>query len=335
MRRSLICLSVLVLASEADAQTVAEFYKGKTVEIYIGTSAGGGYDAYGRLLARHMGKHLPGNPNVVPQNMPGSGGLRLANYLFNAAPKTGTAIGIFNRGVAFDPLLGNKLAQFDATQFNWIGSTNNEISVCVAWHTSGITNWEQVRTRELVVGASGPSADTYQFPKIANGVLGTKFKIIAGYPGGNDIDIAMERQEVHGRCGWSWTSAKATRGHWFTDKKVTILFQMGLDRHPELPTTNLIMDLVKTDEERTLFRLMFARQVMAWPFAAPPGIPKDRVDALRAAFTKTVTDKDFLADAEKGSFEVRPVPGTDIQKLIVDIYGTPPAIAKKAGQLLQ
>ncbi len=232
-------------------------------------------------------------------------------------------------------MLGNKLAQFDATKFNWIGSTNNEISICVAWHTSGVSKWEEVRTRELVVGASGPSADTYQFPKIANGVLGTKFKVIAGYPGGNDIDIAMERQEVQGRCGWSWTSARATRGHWFDEKKITILFQMGLDKHPRLPTTTLIMDLVKTDEERTMFRLMFARQVMAWPFAAPPGVPKDRVDALRKAFMDTVTGKDFLTDAGKGNLEVRPVSGTQIQQLIGDIYGTPPAIAQKASQLLQ
>jgi len=192
------------------AQTASEFYKGKTVDVYVGTSVGGGYDAYARLLSRHMGRHVPGNPIFVPKNMEGSGGIRLANFLYNVAPKDGSTFGTFNRGTGFDPLFGNKGAQFDATRLNWIGSANNEVSVCVAWHTTGVSRYEELFSKELVVGASGPAADTYQFPKIVNGVLGTRFKIIAGYPGGNDIDLAMERGEVQGRCGWSWTSVKAT-----------------------------------------------------------------------------------------------------------------------------
>ena len=336
MRRlHLLCVGVLVLASPADAQSVAEFYKGKSIDVYISTSVGGGYDSYARILSRHMGRYIPGNPRLVPTNMPGGGGIRLANFLYNAAPKEGTAFGIFNRGVAFDPVLGNKAAQFDSTRFNWLGSTNNEISVCAAWHTAGINQWEDVLTRELVVGATGPSADTFQFPKIANAVLGTRFKIITGYPGGNDIDLAIERGEVQGRCGWSWTSAKATRRHWFERKQVVLLFQMGLDKHPDLPDTPLIMDLAKTEEHRTIFQLMFARQVMAWPFAAPPGVPKDRADALRKAFMDTITDKDFLADAAKADMEVRPVSGARIQQLIEDISRTPEELAQKAGRLLQ
>ena len=185
------------------AQSPAEFYKGKTIELDIGASVGGGYDLYARMLARHMGKYIPGNPSIVP--MEGGGSMRLANFLANAAPKDGPTIGTINRGTAFDPLLGNKSAQFEAAKLNWIGSTNNEVSACVAWQSSGITSIEQVKTKELIVGATGPSADTYQFPKIANGVLGTKFKIVTGYPGGNDVDLAMERGEVSGRCGWSWT----------------------------------------------------------------------------------------------------------------------------------
>jgi tripartite-type tricarboxylate transporter receptor subunit TctC len=323
-----------VALSPANAQSVADFYRGKTVDVYIGTSVGGGYDAYARLVSRYLGKYLPGNPNVVPQNMPGGGGMRLANFLFNAAPKEGTTIGIINRGIGFDQLLGNKTAQFEATRFNWIGSTNNEVSVCVAWHTVGVTRYEQVLDRELVVGASGPAADTFQFPKIANGVLGTKFKIIPGYPGGNDIDLAMERGEVQGRCGWSWTAVKATHQPWLDQKKIHILFQMALDKHPDLPNTPLIIDLARNDEDRAVFKLMFSRQVMAWPFVAPPGVPRERIEALRTAFTAAMQDKDFLADANKGNLEVRPVTGADMQKLINDVAQTQPALMQRTTQLL-
>src|SRR5688572_18622699 len=191
---------VLGLPAPGHAESVADFYKGKTIELLIGYSGGGGYDVYARLLARHMGKHIPGNPNIVPRNMPGAGSLVLANWLYNVATKDGTVFGIIGRGTGFDPLLGNDAAKFDATKYNWVGSMNNEVSVCVAWHTAGITDWKQLRKQELVVGGTGPSADTDQFPRIMNGVLNTKFKIISGYPGGNDINLAMERGEVQGRC---------------------------------------------------------------------------------------------------------------------------------------
>jgi tripartite-type tricarboxylate transporter receptor subunit TctC len=327
--------AVVLALSPCHAQTVAEFYKGKTVDVYIGTSVGGGYDAYARMLSRHIGKYIPGNPNVVPKNMEGGGGMRLANFLYNAAPKDGATFGIFNRGIGFDQLLGSKSAQFDATKFTWIGSTNNEISVCVAWHTTGVTKWQDVLAQELVVGASGPAADTFQFPKIANGVLGTKFKIISGYPGGNDIDLAMERGEVQGRCGWSWTAVKATHQPWLDQRKINILFQMALSKHADLPNVPLIVDLAKTDEDRAIFKMIFARQVMAWPFAAPPGVPKDRADALRNAFMETMKDKDFLAEAAKGNLDISPVTGNDIQKLVVDIYSTPAPVVQKALQHLQ
>jgi tripartite-type tricarboxylate transporter receptor subunit TctC len=332
---TLVVSLVLLSPLSVRAQTPAEFYKGKTIELDIGVSVGGGYDLYARMLARHMGKYIPGNPSIVPKQMEGAGSMRLANFLANAAPKDGLTFGTINRGTAFDPLLGNKSAQFEAAKLNWIGSTNNEVSACVAWHTSGITSIEQVKTKELIVGATGPSADTYQFPKIANGVLGTKFKIVTGYPGGNDVDLAMERGEVSGRCGWSWTSLKATHQSWLDEKKMTVLFQMGLSKHADLPNTPLIIDLAKTDEERAILKLIFARQVMAWPFVAPPGVPNDRVAALREAFIATTKDKDFRADADKGNLEVTPVSGEDIQKLVQEIYGTPAAVAQKTAALLQ
>jgi hypothetical protein len=333
----LTAIFAVSLATATRAQTPAEFFKGKTIDLYIGTSAGGGYDAYGRLVARHLGRFLPGNPAIVAKNMTGGGGVRLANFLYNAAAKDGLAIATFNRGTGFAPLLGTSktASQFDAARFNWVGSTNDEVSVCAAWHTTGITRYEQTLTKELVVGATGPAADTVQFPKIANGVLGTKFKIITGYPGGNDIDLAMERNEVQGRCGWSWSSVKATHPTWLPQKKINILFQLGLSKAPDLPDAPLIMDLAKTDEQRAIFKLMFGRQVMAWPYVLPPGVPNDRLVAFRKAFMETMRDKEFLADAAKRRFDIDPVSGEAIQKLVQEIYATPRAIVEKTKRLLQ
>src|SRR5262245_52230403 len=319
----------------ASAQTPAEFYRGKTIDISVGFSAGGAYDVYARLIARHIGRHIPGSPTVVAKNMEGAGSLRLANFLYNAAPKDGTALATIGRGTGFDPLFGNKGAQFDANKFAWIGSANNEVSICLAWHTTSIKTLEDMLTRELVVGASSPSADTYQFPKVINGVFGTKFKIVTGYPGGNDIGLALERGEVFGRCGFSWSGVKATHQAWLDQNKINILFQMGLDKHKELAKVPLILDLAKTDEQRAILRLVFARQVMAWPYLAPPGVPADRVGALRKAFMDTLRDKDFIAEAEKSKLEITPVGGEDIQTLVKDIYETPPAIVQKTATLLQ
>ena len=328
-------LLLLLGASPAGAQAPADFYKGKTIELDIGLSVGGAYDAYARMLARTMGKYSPGNPAIVPKTMEGAGSMRLANYLYNAAPKDGTSFGTINRGTPFEPLLGNKAAQFDATRFNWIGSTNNEVSVCVAWHNSGIATFADARQRELIVGATGPSTDSYQFPKIANAVLGTKFKIVTGYPGGNEVDLAMERGEVQGRCGWSWTSVKGLHQSWLDRKEINILYQMGLSKHRDLPGVPLILDLARTDEERAILRLVFARLVMAWPFLAPPGTPSERVDVLRRAFLQTMQDKDFLAEADKAGLEITPVAGADIQKLVQQVYATPAGIASKTAELLQ
>jgi hypothetical protein len=318
-------------ASACLAQTPAEFYKSRTIELDIGFSVGGAYDAYARILARTMGKYIPGNPAIVPKNMEGAGSMRVANYLYNAAPRDGTSFGTISRGTGFEPLLGDMGARFAATAFNWIGSTNNEVSVCVAWYTCGVAT----RTHVLVVGATGPSADTFQFPKITNAVLGTKFKIVTGYPGGNDVDLAMERGEVQGRCGWSWTSVKGLHQAWLDQNRLNILFQMGLSKHRDLPGIPLIVDLAKTDEELAILRLIFARQVMAWPFVAPPGVPAARVEALRKAFLATLQDKDFLAEADRAGLEITPVAGTDIQKLVQDVYSTPAAIASKAADLLR
>jgi tripartite-type tricarboxylate transporter receptor subunit TctC len=323
------------MATSARAQSPAEFYKGRNVELYIGYSVGGAYDLYARTLARHLGKHIPGNPNVVPKNMEGAGSLRLANWIYNVGAKDGTALATIGRGTAFDPLLGSKGAQFQADRFTWLGSANNEVSVCVAWKTSGVSRLEDVMTRELIVGGTGQAADTDQFPRILNGTLGTKFKIVTGYPGGNDVTIAMERGEVKGRCGWSWSSVVATHKRWVDDKSINILVQLSLDRHPDLPHVPFVMDYAKTEDQKLIFKLIFARQVMGRPFLAPPGVPKDRTEALRKAFMDTMSDKEFLSDAAKAQLEITPVAGDAVERLVKEILQTPKPIADKAAEYIR
>jgi tripartite-type tricarboxylate transporter receptor subunit TctC len=333
-RSVVVAILALCPISVGQAQSPADFYKGKNIDLYIGYSAGGGYDVYARSLARHMGRFIPGNPTIVPKNMPGAGSLVLANWLYNVAPKDGTAFGIIGRGTAFDPLLGSTKAQFDAAKFNWIGSMNDEVSVCVAWHTTGITKLEQVKQNELTVGGTGPAADTDQFPKVLNATIGTKFKIIAGYPGGNDIDLAMERGEVMGRCGWSWSSVTATHQNWIDEKRINVLVQLSLSRHPDLPNVPLIMDFAKSNEEKQIFKLVFARQPMGRPFLMPPGIPADRMVAVRKAFMDTMKDGEFLADAEKMKLEINPVSGDAVQEIVRQVYQTPKSIAAAVADMV-
>src|ERR1700730_13777329 len=316
----------------AAQQNPADFYKNRSIDEYIGYSPGGAYDFYARVIGRHMGAHIPGNPTLIPRNMEGAGSLRLANWLYRVAPQDGSVFATFGRGIAFDPLLIGKGDQFDAVKFNWLGSANNEVSVCVALKDSGITKFEDLFTKELTVGGTGTSADTDQFPRVLNSVLGTHFKIVEGYPGGNDVVLAMERGEVKGRCGWSWSSVMSTHRVWLDEKKMTVLAQLALQKHPDLPDVPLIIDLAKTDEQKQILRLIFARQVMGRPYLARPGIPADRAAALRQAFMDTMTDKDFLADAEKAQLEITPVDGATIQKLVAEVYQTPPEVGKKAAE---
>jgi tripartite-type tricarboxylate transporter receptor subunit TctC len=331
-----IATAVLALApTAAPAQSPAEFYKGKNVELYIGYSVGGAYDLYARVLARHLGRHIPGNPTIIPKNMEGAGSLRLANWLYNVGAKDGTVLATIGRGTGFDPLLGSKGAQFQADKFTWIGSANNEVSICVAWKGSGITKFEDTMTKELIVGGTGAAADTDQFPRILNGVLGTKFKIVSGYPGGNDITLAMERGEVKGRCGWSWSSVVATHKRWIEDKTITVLVQLSLNKHPDLPDVPLVMEFAKTEEQQQIFRLIFARQVMGRPFLAPPGVPRDRAEALRRAFDDTMKDAEFLADASRTQLEITPVAGAEVEKLVTELYQTPKPVADKAAEFIR
>jgi tripartite-type tricarboxylate transporter receptor subunit TctC len=330
-----ITMSMLAIATTAHAQTPAEFYKGKQVSLYIGFSPGGTYDLYGRIVARHIGKHIPGNPNVVPKNMEGAGSIRLTNFMYTQAPKDGTAIATMGRGGAFGPLFGMKGAQFNAEKFLWLGSANDEVSLCASWHLSGIKTFDDVRQKGLVIAATGPTDESQTVPKILNGVLGSKFKIIGGYPGSNEMTISIERGETQGRCAFSWASMKSVHHQWLEEKKLNILVQVSYQKHPELPNIPLAGDLAKTPEDKQMIALFAARQVMGRPFYASPDLPKDRAEALRKAFMATLRDPEFLAEAEKLKLEITPVSGERVQQIVHDIYATPPAVVQKAAALVK
>jgi tripartite-type tricarboxylate transporter receptor subunit TctC len=324
-----------LLAAPALAQGPGDFFKDRHVDLYIGYSVGGGYDIYARLVARHLGKHVPGGPTIVPRNMEGAGSLRLANWLYAVAPKDGSAIAAIGRGAPFDKLLGRPGIAFDGSQFSWIGSANDEVSVCVSWHTSGVSTFADLTQKPLIVGAAGAGSDDDQFPRVMNGVLGTKMRIVTGYPGGNEVILAMERGEVGGRCGWSWSSIKANPPAWVAEKKINILTQFGLSRHPDLPEVPLVTDFATDDEQRGILKLILARQALGRPFVAPPAIPPDRLAALRDVFVATMKDPDFLADAGRLKLEIRPLSGEQASLVVTQIYAqTSPDVAKRAAALL-
>jgi tripartite-type tricarboxylate transporter receptor subunit TctC len=325
-----VLVAVVAPAAVALGDSIEDFYKSRAMDLYIGYSTGGAYDLYARSIGRFLGRHIAGNPTLVPKNMEGAGSLRLANYLYRVAPHDGSTLGTIGRGIPFDPLLIGQGDAFDAQKFSWIGSANNEVSVCVAMKDSGITKFEDLFTKELTVGGTGTSADTDQFPRVLNATLGTHFKVVEGYPGGNDVLLAMERGEVKGRCGWSWSSVKTTRKEWLEDKRMIVLVQLSLTKHPEMPDVPLITDFAKTDEQRAILKLIFARNIMGRPYLAPPGLPPDRLATLRQAFTDTMKDKDFLAEADKAQLEINPVSGEDVEKLVKEVYATPAGVIAKA-----
>lgn len=334
MGRTLTALSLVAVTSFAalvQAQTNSDsFYEGKTISFLSGHSAGGGYDTYVRTLARHLGEHIPGNPEVVVQNVPGAGSLVLTNQVANTLPADGTVIASIARGMAFEPLFGNEQARYKPGEMNWLGSLNNETSLCVAWHEAEVKKWQDLKTQSLSVGSTGAGADTNLFPRVLSDLFGLKFDIISGYPGGNDVMLAMERGEVEGRCGWSWSSAKSTREDWIAQLnddmeqgKVNILFQMSLKKHSDLPNVPLVTELAETEKERQVLNLLFARQVMGRPLVAPPGVPEERVAMLRRAVSETVEDPDFLEDARNQSLGINFVGGKEIQEIVQEAYEYP------------
>ena len=328
-----VLAAALTLSVQAKAQSVEDFYRGRQVQVLIGYSGGGGYDLYARLLARHMGKHIPGHPTLVPQNMPGAGSLKLTNYLYTVAPKDGSVIGMVSRGMATDPLLSD--AKFDPTKFTWLGSVTSEVSVCATWHTSPIKTWADTLAKDFTMGGSAAGSETDTFALILRNVFGAKMRLVTGYPGGNDINLAMERGEVDGRCGWSWSSIKSQKTAWLKEKKINVLVQLGAEKHPDLPDVPFMLDLVKNEEQRQMLRLIFASLVLGRPFMAPPGIPDDRKAALRQAFDVTMKDAEFLNEAAKIDLEITPVAAPAIDKLLAELYRTPKSVVEKAAAAIQ
>jgi len=337
IRRSgcwLIPAALLVAApfsAPAGAQSIEDFYKGKTITLSIGFDTGGGYDIYGRLLSRHMGKHIPGRPAIVVQNMPGAGSLRAAQYLFSLAPKDGTALGTFGRQMGIAPLLGTS-AQYDGTKFTWIGSITNEVSTCVAWHTATVKTWADMLEKPITLGGDGPGADPDVFALLYRNVFDAKVKLVSGYHGTTPIILAMERGEVDGLCGYSWSTIKSKHQPWLQEKKINILVQAGLKKDAEIADVPLVLDMAKTDEQRQILKLILTSQETARPYAAPPGVPADRTAALRAAFDATMKDPEFLAEARKLNLDINPLSGAAITSLLTELYAMPRNVIEKAAQ---
>jgi hypothetical protein len=265
--------------------------------------------------------------------MAGAGSLRLANFIDQVAPRDGTAIATIGRSTVAAPLFSVPSANYDPRRFSWLGSTNNEVSVCAAWHASGISKFDDLKTREQSFGATGPGEEAVQIYKAMNALLGTRIRTVSGYPGGAQINLAMERGEIHGRCALSWSSVKASLPHWLAEKKLRILLQVAAAKHAELPDVPLLMQLAPNDEARQIFRFLIARQVMGRPYFGPPGVPVERAAALRKAFIDTLSDPQFLAEANKAKLEINPVPAAQIEALLSELYATPAEAIKKASAL--
>jgi len=314
---------------------IPDFYRGKTVRVSIGFGPGGSSSLYAEILARYMGRHLPGSPTVIAQHMPGAGGLVVANYIAQRAPRDGTEFAIAARTVAFEPQLGNKNASFDPLKLGWIGNANVESSTCISWHSSPVKNASDLFKHELVVGGTSGESLAITMPRALNQLVGAKFRIVAGYTVSTDIMIAMERGELSGFCSIGWTFLKLRKPDWLKENKVNILFQLALERHPELPDVPLALDMVTDPEGRQVLELLLAPQEMGRPFFAPPGLPPERLATLRIAFKNTLADADYLRDAEKAGIEVQYTSGEAVQSLLERAYAAPPAVVKRAASLLQ
>jgi tripartite-type tricarboxylate transporter receptor subunit TctC len=322
-----LSIGILTLPQAASAQdAVADFYRGRTVTLIVGYSAGGGYDTYSRILARHLGRHIPGTPTIVVQNMPGAGSLKMTNYLYNVAPKDGSTIGIFSRGMAMEPLIGGTNVAFDSTKMTWLGSGTNEVSVFVTWHTSPVKTWHDVVTKDFTVGGEGSGSDPDTYALLLKNAFGAKLRLITGYPGTAEIAIALERGEVDSRASWSWSSLKTLKPNWIAEKKVNFPVQLNLTKGAELQDVPLITEFATSDKQRQMLKLILSRQEMARPYAAPPGIPEDRKAALRKAFDETWADPELLAEMKARGQEVNPVSGAALDKLIAELYATPKAV---------
>jgi tripartite-type tricarboxylate transporter receptor subunit TctC len=321
-------LALVVVAGLACAAGVEDFYKGRNVTLVIGYSVGGGYDAYARLLGRYFGKHIPGSPAIVPEQMTGAGSLRSANFIYSVAAKDGSVFGTFSRSMGISPLVDK--AEFDSRKFTWLGSVTDDNTTCVTWNTSPIKNWDDFLTKPSKFGGEGAGADPDIWALLYKNVFGAKLRLVSGYPGTNDTVLAMERGEIDGLCGLSWSTIKSRHPEWLTSHAVNIIVQAALKKEPEISSVPLATELTKTPEQLQIIKLLLVSQAMARPFAAPPDIPADRKVTLLSAFDATMNDAEFLAEAQKLNFDVRPVSATAIDTMLAEVYQTPKDIIARA-----
>jgi tripartite-type tricarboxylate transporter receptor subunit TctC len=314
---------VLLVAPAAGAD---DFYKGRTLTLYVGYAAGDTYDVGARLLARHYGRYIPGNPTVVVKNMPGSSSLKLTNYLYNVVPKDGLTIGSIRNGMLLEPLYNNPAVRYDALKFNWLGSMASAVGSCVIWHTAPAKTLDDVKKIEIVSGAIGTTASLAMYPRALNAMIGTKFKVVTGYTGTGTLH-AMERGETHARCGGDWDSLVAIRPHWIRDRQIRLLAQMSNEKHPDLMNEPWVFDYVKKPEDVQVLRLIFASQEWGRPFVAPPSVPAGRVAALRKAFMTAVNGPELKADGARLKMTLRgPLSGEEMQKRVAEYHKTPQSV---------
>ncbi|MEA2988987.1 MAG: hypothetical protein QOG83_1698 [Alphaproteobacteria bacterium] len=325
LRRDLLasCLLAALAATQARADPIEDFYKGRQVKLVIGSNTGGAYDLYGRLLAAHLGRHIPGNPTLVPSNMPGASGIQSATYLYQIAPQDGSVLGLFNQSMGQRQMLEPDVVRFDTTSFNWLGAMNTTTNVFITWHASGVRTLDDARTKDVVMGALSSDGGNSVYPLLLNKFLGTRFKVVLGYQGGNTIQLAMERGEVDGRAAVVWSGLKAGWPQWIADKKVNIIVQIGLRKEADLPDVPLLVDLGKTPVEQAIFRFVSSDSAMGFPVVAPPGVAADRVAALRKAFQATMADPAFLGDAQKRGLAIQPRSGDDVRQVVDALIATP------------
>lgn len=331
-------LAGLACGSAAQAQEAAgNFYAGKNITLLVGSTPGGGYDTYARLIQRHLPRHMPGNPGVIVSNMPGAGSNIAANYIYNVAPKDGTFVGALYGGAPLEPLIGSAPVKHDPSKSQYIVSANNDVYVCVARKDAAVTSFEQVFEKELLAGA-GNSSSTSDFPAVLNAVLGTKFKLVVGYPGSREIGLAIDKNEVSGACGLAWPSVSVTNSGWFGGPNSTmrLLAQTHARGHADLNAQGIpnVMSFAKTDEQRAMLELFFSQEVFGRPYVVAPEVPAERVAVLRKAFLETLRDPELLADAKKAALEVDPVPGDEVEKLVAKVYAAPPGIVARIKKAL-
>lgn len=306
--------------------SVESFYKGKTVKILIGSRAGGSYDAHGRLLARNLGRHIPGKPLIIAQNMPGAAGTRVANYLYKVAPRDGSVLALTLSTIAYSQAIGKRNVRYDAAKFNWLGTPDSPIAIMTVWHTTGVKTLDDAKKKQVIMGVSTAGTTMEIYPTLTNNLLGTKFKMVTGYRGGKGVNLAMERGEVGGRGSNSWASWKAFHPQWVKDKKINVLLQIGLKKEPELPNVPLFTDILTDEKARNSVLLLSRSVAVGRPLMTAPGVPADRVAALRRAFDETMLDPRYVADVKRAKMVLNPTDGKTLQKLVTSIVNTPPEV---------